>query len=162
MREAVREALAGAWCPARVIPPLRCWQLLQPLQQLCCKEQLGTTCPGDAKTRAASGPGAPCLVPDDSQGAEEVTTTGHQAPGWRGMSAHASQFHAHSGPPRAGTGCWHPHPPCHAPMAREGPARLNINPGAASRAPWRRTPSTPETPAMRGLRVRYQLLVSPS
>ncbi|KAM4891510.1 TLD domain-containing protein 2 [Sylvia borin] len=45
-------------------------------------------------------------------------------------------------------------------MAREGPARLNINPGAVSRAPWRRSPSTPETPAMRGLRVRYQLLVA--
>lgn len=31
--------------------------------------------------------------------------------------------------PGAGTGRWHPHQLCHAPVAREGPARLNINPG---------------------------------
>ncbi|XP_021392280.2 TLD domain-containing protein 2 [Lonchura striata] len=99
--------------------------------------------------------------PRDSRTAKEVTATGHHAPVWRGVPTHAPQRRAggtRSGPPRAATGRWHPQPPCHAPVAREGPARLDINPGAVSRAPWRRGASAPETAAMRGLRYHYQLL----
>lgn len=153
-------------------PQGRCWQLLQPLQQLCCKEQHKHELLVDPKTRTPHGLGVPAWRSRAWTGRRLGCNVGdsHQiARTWlEGTPAHPPQplqdlalQGARPGPPCAGAGCRHPPSPWHSPAAREGPARVNINPGRCRGLPGSAAPSTC-APAMRGLRARYHLLVGPA
>lgn len=144
------------------------------------KSNTGTTCllipkqhPSPRLWPRGSPLGDPEPGPGSSQGVKEVMATGHPAPGWRGMPTHPSQSYACPGsarghvldPRKPGQAAGTPTHPCHVQAAREGPARVNINPRAVSRAPWQcssQLPSSTCRPAMRGLRARYHLLVGPA